>query len=169
MNTLYSTRNILITGDRYVGKSAYIDQLLNDKFGDYYCGNDFEHKHSFLHGGVIYNIIDMPGNTECKKKYKNVHGAILMFSYECSESYINLQHWISKLDGKIPFIIIGNKIDTTVVIELPKKVKDVIFNTSVKFKVGLTEPLLFLINNITNIIYDPGNIDIKNKKRRLSM
>lgn len=117
----------VIVGDTGVGKSAFSDRFVYDKYTynfDPTLGVDFKTKHITLddHTVVKIHLWDTAGHEKfaqiVKHYYKGVAGFILMYDVNNRSSFSRLQYWLNKIkelkDHSIytPIILVGNKIDT---------------------------------------------------------
>ena len=126
MSYRYSYK-IIVLGDQSVGKTALVNRLNNHIFTDLYqstIGVDFTtyHMNTIDNTPIKCQLWDTAGQESydsiIKNYYRNIAAAVMVFDVNNTESFHNLSNWITKLNdnnnynnGKIPTIIVGNKID----------------------------------------------------------
>ena len=113
---------VMLNGDSGCGKSGLLDQFINGTFQTSYTGTlgvDFGTKivqvgsrraklHLWDTGGQERYSFVRP------LYYKDAQGAILVFDVSNRESFDHLPNWIEEIElnaGKIPVVLVGNKID----------------------------------------------------------
>jgi small GTP-binding protein len=118
----------VIVGETGVGKSAFSDRYVDNKFVYNYeptLGVDFKTKSIILedHTVIKTHLWDTAGHEKfapiIKHYYKGVAGIILMYDVTNRGSFAKLQYWLNKINDLkdkyvyIPIILIGNKIDAS--------------------------------------------------------
>ena len=114
----------LLLGDGAVGKTALVKQYIKGEFkGDYKptIGVDIFSKDIKLDEDVQINlsIWDIAGQKKFKlfrkSFFSGAHAALVIFDYTRPETFDTIEtEWLSDLhgiSGKVPFVLIGNKID----------------------------------------------------------
>ncbi len=117
---------IVICGDYAVGKTTFVLSFIDGdknllKGYKPTIGVDIGRK-SFVIEPLPYNVVfqlwDLSGQqsfkTVRKQFYNRSYGGILVFDVTRRESFDNLKTWLSEITeqtGKIPIILVGNKID----------------------------------------------------------
>jgi len=115
------TVKVIVSGDGGVGKTSFLDRLVNDSFNDnseLTKGVDFYSKSIYVNG-TEYNFImwDFAGQIQFKTLLNDfVEGslaAFILFDLTRINTIENVHDWIVKLEnfGHIPIILIGTKID----------------------------------------------------------
>lgn len=115
------TVKIIVSGDGGVGKTSFLNRLINDTFDEnreLTKGVDFYSKNIYINGNE-YNFImwDFAGQTQFKTLLSDfVEGslaAFILFDLTRINTIENVHDWIVKLEslGYIPIILIGTKID----------------------------------------------------------
>jgi small GTP-binding protein len=116
---------ISIIGEGYVGKTSFRKQYLGQGFSTEYLatlGADFAIKNVVHVNGIIWRlqIWDIAGQPRFDKIRKNFFTgsqiAFVMYSIDDKKSYKLVTDWVNELwdnngRGKIPVLLIGNKID----------------------------------------------------------
>jgi small GTP-binding protein len=111
-----------------VGKTSLVKKYSENTFKEDYLptiGSGFATKRLTIDGQQItYQIWDMGGQPQFKvvrqNFYRGARGAVYVFDVSRRETFENLEKWreeVYETCGKIPSILIGNKID------LPRKVE----------------------------------------------
>ena len=125
INTIFSFK-ISILGDRYTGKSSFLNYYQKNSFdGNYFSG--INEKFTFLSANIkIQNgqkvnlqIYEMSGLEEyrssLKEYYKDSKGIILIYDVTNKKSFDNLKNWIKDILNECPkftsVFLLGNKID----------------------------------------------------------
>lgn len=150
---------LIIVGDSRVGKSSYVEVLLNtdnyvlkrngkltSHMDEYHPTLGVEvHPHTFEN--KCYNIWDLSGQQKffgpIRKLYmKEADCAIIMFDYTNKKSIDNIIYWFNEIidncGNEIPIILCGNKYDNTMKkVEIPEMH---ICNISVKNRIGCNKP-----------------------------
>ena len=116
----------VIVGETGVGKSAFSDRFVNNKFTYNYeptLGVDFKTNNIILddHTVIKAHLWDTAGHEKfapiVKHYYKGVAGIILMYDVTNRGSFAKLQYWLEKIkllkdhSVYVPTMLIGNKID----------------------------------------------------------
>jgi small GTP-binding protein len=115
------TIKVIVSGDGGVGKTSFLNRLINDCFdanSNLTKGVDFFSKDVHINGSE-YNFIlwDFAGQIQFKKLLSDfVNGslaAFVLFDFSRFKTLEGVKDWIKKLDkyGKIPTIILGSKND----------------------------------------------------------
>ncbi|MEM2109299.1 MAG: Rab family GTPase [Candidatus Odinarchaeota archaeon] len=116
---------ILLLGDPAVGKTSLINKFVQERFEvDYKAtiGVDIMSKTVYVDGFEIkLSLWDIAGQDKFRffrnVFYRGASGAILVFDLTRLSTFTNLDNWVKELNeyikGKIPLIIIGNKLDLT--------------------------------------------------------
>lgn len=113
---------IIVVGDGTVGKSSLTQRFAKGKFTTEYkktLGVDYLTKRKEIENKEIEFLIwDTAGqeyyDSITKRYYKGSHAAVIVFSVENIESYENVIKWKEKVScecGRIPIILVMNKID----------------------------------------------------------
>ncbi len=115
---------ITLLGDGAVGKTALRDRYLGKEFKGTYTmtiGADFASKQIALEDQELkFQIWDLAGQPRFKAVreayYRGAVGALLIFDVVRPESFENTPQWILEAwkhngKGRIPIVILGNKID----------------------------------------------------------
>ncbi len=168
------TIKVIVSGDGGVGKTSFLNRLINDNFivnNGLTKGVNFFSKDVYINGSE-YNFIiwDFAGQNQFKKLlYDFVDGslaAFVMFDLSRFNTVRNVEEWIKKLNtyGEIPTLILGSKTDKVdpyeinvfddYVTEIRRKNKNVIGYLKISSKTGLNIKKAFyrLIENISNHI-----------------
>jgi Ras-related protein Rab-11A len=110
-------------GDATVGKTTLLRTFLGEKIYTEYqatVGADISVKNFRLSSGELltFQFWDLSGQDAFasvrKAFYARAHGAVLVYDVTKRTSFFNLQKWVVELKGvvgKIPAVIVGNKID----------------------------------------------------------
>ncbi|MHA1895192.1 MAG: GTP-binding protein [Candidatus Helarchaeota archaeon] len=110
---------IIMVGDSYVGKTAFVKRWTLDKFLDIYkmtASANISSKKFFVDGSnVELEIWDLAGQESLliSNYFFGASGALLLFD-KSDEKMDNVEKWYTKileLSGRIPIILIGNKVD----------------------------------------------------------
>lgn len=129
--------NILLVGDKYVGKTSFIRRLITNNFERNYIHTDeriiypFIIQNNFDRTNInIYDgcIID---NNNTDNAPTNIDGAIIFFSINNEDSMNNVvNHYnnIISLFGKIPCIVCALKSDITKNIISKQKIQQITYN-----------------------------------------
>ena len=115
------TIKVVVSGDGGVGKTSFLNRLVNDSFDDYSAltkGVDFYSKSIFVNG-TEFNFImwDFDGQNQFKTLLNDfVEGslaAFILFDLSRINTIDNVHDWIITLKtfGHIPIILIGTKND----------------------------------------------------------
>jgi len=115
------TVKVIVSGDGGVGKTSFLNRLVNDSFEDnseLTRGVDFYSKSIYING-TEFNFImwDFAGQTQFKTLLNDfVEGslaAFILFDLTRINTIENVNDWIVTLEsfGHIPIILIGTKID----------------------------------------------------------
>ncbi|NVM43449.1 MAG: GTP-binding protein [Candidatus Lokiarchaeota archaeon] len=115
------TIKVIVSGDGGVGKTSFLNRLVNDSFDDYSAltkGVDFYSKSIFVNG-TEFNFImwDFAGQDRFKTLLNDfVEGslaAFILFDLSRINTIENVHDWIITLKtfGHIPIILIGTKND----------------------------------------------------------
>ena len=151
---------IILIGNGGVGKSTFIEQLINKKFEKRYIsskGDIYTIKFNTNKGEIIFNINDCDGQAYFSEKnnifYQGADAAIIMFDTTNNISHKSVNKWakdIYNICGNIPVVICGNKIDSNQRI-IPK---GDYCEISVKNNYNLNEPFSLIARKLM------GNNDI---------
>jgi len=115
------TVKVIVSGDGGVGKTSFLNRLVNDSFNDnseLTRGVDFYSKSIYVNG-TEFNFImwDFAGQTQFKSLLNNfVEGslaAFILFDLTRISTIENVHDWIVTLEtiGHIPIMLIGTKVD----------------------------------------------------------
>lgn len=115
------TVKIIVSGDGGVGKTSFLNRLVNNSFNDFSeltKGVDFYSKRIFVNG-TEFNFImwDFAGQDRFKTLLNDfVEGslaAFILFDLSRINTIENVYEWIINLEsfGQIPIILIGTKVD----------------------------------------------------------
>lgn len=176
---------VILCGDAGVGKTSLLARYVDDLFSEEYIqtvGANFLIKEIDI--SIIIDMLDLK-NPNLKKDIKEkgfklyfwdiggqrqslfsteyyfvqAVGAMVIFSLDQSESFKNIDFWISKLkelSGDIPYILVGNKLDLERKIdkeEINKKLKKLgiqYFETSAKLNENVDKAFESLSVQILN-------------------
>jgi len=115
---------IIAVGDGTAGKTSIIRRYVHEEFDSKYIktiGVSHALKRLCLDDTEITMTIWDTGGQELfdcirPQYYRGAHGVLVIYDVTSQESFDHLDKWLNELDtncGKIPKIIIGNKIDLT--------------------------------------------------------
>ena len=115
------TIKVIVSGDGGVGKTSFLNRLINDSFdanNGLTKGVDFFSKDVQINGSE-YNFViwDFAGQRQFKRLLSDfVNGsfaAFILFDFSRFTTLEGVEEWINKLDkyGEIPIIILGSKND----------------------------------------------------------
>ncbi|HUX98207.1 MAG TPA: Rab family GTPase [Candidatus Deferrimicrobium sp.] len=113
---------MILFGNAAVGKTSLLERFVNDKFEEnYMCTLGYNvYEKLITHTEctislVIYDIGGQEGYRDLRKRYaQGAHTAFIIYDITNQDSFTNIIKWKSDLiefAGKIPFIVIGNKMD----------------------------------------------------------
>uniref|UniRef100_A0A3B3XC30 EF-hand domain-containing protein n=1 Tax=Poecilia mexicana TaxID=48701 RepID=A0A3B3XC30_9TELE len=114
---------VVLAGDAGAGKSSFLLRLtLNEFRADIQTtlGIDFQMKKLQVDGETIsLEIWDTAGQERfrsiAKSFFRKAHGVLLLYDVASEKSFLNVREWIDQIqesaDEKIPFCIVGNKVD----------------------------------------------------------
>ena len=119
-----SVYKVLILGDSSVGKTCFLLKYTDKVFNEVYMstiGLDYRLKTLTLKNGkkVKLQIWDTAGQdrfrTITKNYYKGANGIILIYDVTSSETYENVENWISQIKEEaspnVVIYLVGNKVD----------------------------------------------------------
>ncbi|NHJ20239.1 MAG: GTP-binding protein [Candidatus Lokiarchaeota archaeon] len=150
------TVKIIVSGDGGVGKTSFLNRLVNNSFDDFSeltKGVDFYSKRIFVNG-TEFNFImwDFAGQDRFKTLLNDfVEGslaAFILFDLSRINTIENVYEWIINLEsfGQIPIILIGTKVDLitpyqsqtidTYISEIKKEYENVISYIKISSKTG---------------------------------
>ena len=165
------TCQILLIGDRSVGKTSLIQRYANGIFKEEYLatvGLDYYTKQEMINDiTVLVKLWDTAGQERFKaltpNYFRNAEGVVLAYDVTNSESFDNLKFWINSIKSNlgeknifIPIIIIGNKIDMEDMRDITKEDASKFakennykyFETSAKTGEGVDEAIRDLVNQV---------------------
>lgn len=114
---------IILIGPGSVGKTSLVNRFVHNKFSSSYkmtMGVDMLNKRLDIDGNnILLNMWDIGGQERFKymrrNYYRGTSGALLIFDLSRGYTYETLtKKWYSEMKkyvGKVPFILIGNKVD----------------------------------------------------------
>jgi GTP-binding nuclear protein Ran len=111
-------RNIKIAliGDGGVGKTVYLNRLINGNFEQKYIATFGVEKKNLLfntnYGAINFQILDVAGQekfNDSLEKYENVEGIIMMFDLTSTATFRNIND--RNLISQKPVVLVGNKCD----------------------------------------------------------
>ncbi|MHA1490770.1 MAG: Rab family GTPase [Promethearchaeota archaeon] len=115
---------VLLTGAAAVGKTSLVQRFIKNRFAANYkltVGVDILTKDVEYKPGEIatLSIWDIGGQQRFEfirsTFYKGAAGALLVFDLTRDQTYTEVRKWLTEIrqftDEKIPFILIGNKVD----------------------------------------------------------
>jgi len=115
---------IVLIGDGGVGKTAIRERYLGKGFKAQYLltiGADFAMRDDVIRGDSIrYQIWDLAGQPRFDAVrpyyYEGCLGGLLLLDVTRFETFTNLSKWVGEYwdhngKGKIPFVVLGNKVD----------------------------------------------------------
>ncbi|MFX1590909.1 MAG: Rab family GTPase [Promethearchaeota archaeon] len=166
------TVKVIVSGDGGVGKTSFLNRLVNDIFdesSELTKGVDFYSKIFYING-IEYNFVmwDFAGQAQFKKILDEfVDGsfaAFILFDLTRLNTLENVAEWMIKLKqiGNIPILLVGTKMDLldqlennyleTLVSELKKFNDNVIDFVKISSKTGynVKEAFNILIEKISN-------------------
>ncbi len=166
------TIKVIVSGDGGVGKTSFLNRLINDSFvanSSLTKGVDFFSKDVHINGSE-YNFVmwDFAGQSQFKKLLPDfVNGsfaAFILFDLSRVTTLEGIEDWIKKLDkyGEIPTIILGSKKDVVdlyemkifddYISEIRRIHKNVIMYIKISSKTGFNvkEAFYRLIEEISN-------------------
>jgi len=119
----YHRFKVILIGAGAVGKTSLVKRFVNDSFSTSYkvtIGVDFLSKDIETENKSIrLTIWDIGGQERFKfmrnKFYDGSHGALVVFDLTRAETYKEINKWMDEFrqfaGEKIPFLLIGNKVD----------------------------------------------------------
>lgn len=151
------TFNLLIVGDKSVGKSALIHRYLTCDFKSDYAPTTscVMKKLSFFttHGNVVFNVFDggYPGDVDC---------AIIMFDLSNKQSFdhvLTYYNWLHALFGPVSIVVCGSKSDSenrkvspelisNFLREVPENL--IYFDISSKSNYNFDKPFLYILRQL---------------------
>ena len=115
---------ISVVGDKAVGKTSLIDRYVNEKFEEDYIatlGVNITIKDLVLESGIKVQLMlwDIGGSEKWAKLrkmfYQGSSGVIFVYDITRPATFLNIPQYLEDLEktiqDKIPFILIGNKVD----------------------------------------------------------
>lgn len=153
--------NLLIVGDKTVGKSTFIKRHVTGQFERNYLPTNGTSTHTLSfdtnQGPVTFNIFD--GGYPAK-----VDGVIIMFDLTNKQSFshtIHYYNWLMSMFGQIPVVICGNKVDMPGRKVSSKSISKMLhqtynnlnfkyFDISSKTNYNFEKPFLFTLRQIVN-------------------
>ncbi len=111
---------ILLLGDGAVGKTSLVRRFVEQKFDDRYIATIGVNvkKKRLPDLGLNMMVWDIYGQKMNKdlhaSNYSGADGAIIVYDLTRPDTFLNVDDWISEvfsITGKIPFVILGNKLD----------------------------------------------------------
>jgi small GTP-binding protein len=165
------TIKVIVSGDGGVGKTSFLNRLINDNFdanSSLTKGIDFFSKDVYINGSE-YNFImwDFAGQNQFRRLLSDfVNGslaAIVLFDLSRFNTIGGVEDWIKKLNrfGEIPTLILGSKTDTIdrneinafddYISEIRRKNKNIIGYLKISSKTGsnINEAFYRLVENIS--------------------
>jgi len=133
---------ISIIGDKAVGKTALIDRYANQKFEEDYIatmGVNITIKDIMFDENYIQLMLwDIGGSERWMNVrnmfYKGSNGIILVYDVTRPSTFLNITHYLQDMEEavqkKIPFILIGNKVDLEDLRKIPAKNAEDLMNAS---------------------------------------
>jgi GTPase SAR1 family protein len=170
--------NVLLLGNKKVGKTTYIDNILNGNFiSEYVPTNKCNNFQIILNTNIedfIINVYDISSEIEDLSTYLDIVNAIyLMYDLSDMKSFVELKKWydmISKFN--VPIFVIGNKYDikdndlekfSKAIIKM-KKGTDKHWFISNKTGYNIYEPFLGMVRTLKN----DKNIKLKTESQELN-
>jgi len=155
----------ILLGDPGTGKTAFVNRCESGKFEEKYVATKgaevYLLKFHTSYGHVIFNVWDTAGQEKLRGLgdgyYIQGQCAIIMFDVASPDTYKNVENWhraLSKACGKIPMVLVGNKVDK----ERKVGAEQTTFHTakeieycdlSAKSKYNLKTPFLYLARKLT--------------------
>ncbi|MFX1296503.1 MAG: Rab family GTPase [Promethearchaeota archaeon] len=117
------TFKVSVVGDKAVGKTSLIDRFVNKKFENDYIatmGVSITLKNLLVDGITVQLMLwDIGGSEKWDRLrgmfYRGSNGIIIVYDVTRPATFLNVTHFLQDLEEsvqeKIPFILIGNKID----------------------------------------------------------
>ncbi len=135
---------IIVVGDYGVGKTTLITRFVDEKFREDYrptLGVQFTKKDVMINEDmielVIWDIAGQESYFEIRQRfYEQASGFFMVYDVTRLNSLKNLEKWykdVTSHTGKIPCILIGNKIDLTEYIKVTREdVKKILENSNIE-------------------------------------
>jgi GTP-binding nuclear protein Ran len=144
--------NCLLVGDRFVGKSSFVNRLVHGTF-DNSAITPVTTSYFTNIGSFAITICEIP--------LSHIDCAIVMFDVSNIDTFENVALYVNSIrvaHGNIPIIVCGNKYDvcdkqltTTVIGKMLAKTNNVYYlNISAKSFYNMDRPLLYLIRLVQN-------------------
>ena len=113
-----ATFTVVILGDTAVGKSVYLNRLINGDFEQRYISTFGTEKKTLTlqsnYGNITFEILDTAGQEKFNDKAMyNVQGSILMFDLSSTSNPENVKNYLSRLGNGTELVLVGNKSDIT--------------------------------------------------------
>lgn len=115
-----TSRKILLLGDGAVGKTSLVRRFVEQRFDDEYIATIGVNvkKKNLPDLGVKLMLWDMYGQKMNRdlhaSHYSGADGAIIVYDLTRYDTFLSLATWINEVfsvTGKIPFVVLGNKLD----------------------------------------------------------
>ncbi len=148
---------IIIVGDAYCGKTAFINRHMTGDFARNYIAT-FATSVSHLpatEDGTHVPLSIWDGATE--SDYKDADGVIIMFDVTRRSTYESLDDWFSKvrnvLPPRVPIVVCGNKVDAPNRVVRPGHIRFhrihnlQYYDISVRSNYNYDKPFSYLIRN----------------------
>ena len=192
-----SVYKVLILGDSSVGKTCFLLKYTDKVFNEVYMstiGLDYRLKTLTLKSGkkVKLQIWDTAGQdrfrTITKNYYKGAHGIILIYDVTNTDTYDNVENWISQIKEEaspnVVIYLVGNKVDMEdkrkVTTEEGQKVADEnnlpFIETSAKSDINVNETFDNLVEKMDSVFSNlekkdsvsisGNNLNKKKKKKK---
>lgn len=158
----------LILGNKGVGKTTFIKRIITGEYDETYKPTKdteiFRSTFFTTSGSIKFRIWEPPTQEEAADALQEpcfigMDCAIIMFDVTSMTSYKDVPKWynkITKINEKVPVVIVGNKIDSdnrevkTRQIQFHRKMNLHYYDLSVKTDYQLERPFLYLMRKLTN-------------------
>ena len=183
---MYETNlSILLLGASDTGKTSLLMRYAKNQYKDSYIstvGLDSTLKKLIIDGEEVnLHIMDTSGQERFKSLsqsyYKKADGVIFVFDVTNKESFEAIKYWLKDVqsyNSDIVYVIVGNKIDLTNIIEINEnkiKAEEIFkdkkyFETSAKDNINVEKPFEELANLIIQKLNEQGKPSVSDSIRR---
>ncbi len=167
---------VALVGDTAVGKTSLIDRFVNHKFEENYIatmGVSITLKDLVINGTTVQLMLwDIGGSEKWDRVrgmfYRGSSGIIVVYDVTRPATFLNVTHYLQYMEEavqkKIPFIVLGNKLDLTEIKKIdPKEAKNLMNESNA---IAFFETSAKTGNNVENAFYLIAEACLKQAERK---